>query len=163
LVTAVLALEQAPGEAAVPTGGRLMYLTAHRILAPSGETGINAFLHGHGKSPLPSLEQPNAIALVADTLPGDILAHVCDVKPGGNRVLSFIDIVAADDCPLDAIGRALDDLGNSLPAASLPVSNVGNGIGVRFGANFGLYDALGKEYRDLAQRALALLAGQGVR
>jgi hypothetical protein len=32
-----------------------------------------------------------------------------------------------------------------------------NGVGIRFGANFGLYDALPKEYRELTHRGLALL------
>lgn len=133
-----------------------MYLTAQRVLAPSGETGINVFLHVHGNSRLPSLELPNAIALVADTQPGEMTAHGCDVKPGGNRVLSFIDIVAPDGCPMDAITVAVEELGRRIATAALPVSAINNGVGVRFGANSGLYDALDQEFRELAQRALAL-------
>ena len=76
-----------------------MYLTAHRVRrsAPMREDGINAILHAHGTSMVPRDPMGKIdIQLVADQNPGDVVASECDLAPGGNHVLSLLD-VAFDD------------------------------------------------------------------
>jgi len=134
-----------------------MYLTAQRVLTPKGETGINVFLHCNAVANEALLLTPNEIAAIADANPGDIVAHRCEVKPGGNRVLSFIDVVAPELYPLEGLRTVLDEAKDNILSAPLPISLIEKGIGIRFGANYGLYEALPKEFDELVFRALSLL------
>lgn len=67
-----------------------MYLTAQRVVRTStGETGINAFFHEHGRR---SWNEPP----VPENDPGKLVSDRITVAPPGNRVRSYIDIVAPD-------------------------------------------------------------------
>lgn len=84
-----------------------MYATAHRVTTPRGETGINAFLHQHGRT-FPWPDEPSHLP---ETDPG---AHLWNngpaVRAGGNRVHSYLDVLAPDDTPSGEIEAALDGL-----------------------------------------------------
>jgi hypothetical protein len=80
-----------------------MYLTAQRVFAPkSKQTGINAFLYTHaGRSwRVPPGDIP-------DRDPGRLKQKTIAVKPPGNRVRSYLDIVAPDDLDPDELQRRL--------------------------------------------------------
>jgi len=69
-----------------------MYLTAQRVRAANGHQGVNTFIYRHGPDfwlgwP-PFLPEEN---------PGTLFDHQLEVTPPrGNRVLSFLDIMAPD-------------------------------------------------------------------
>lgn len=71
-----------------------MYLTAQHIQSPAGEEEVHVYLHLHGSDaaalndPL-SVPQRNPGRLVPDHL-------VKRIPPGGNSVLSYLDIIAED-------------------------------------------------------------------
>ena len=72
-----------------------MYLTAQRVVAPrTKKQGVNSFLHTHGRNW--SARHPGAIP-DPDKNPGKLERREVVVRPPrGNRVLSYIDIVAPD-------------------------------------------------------------------
>ena len=73
--------------------GSLMYLTAHHVISPSAaQEGINAFLYLHNRSTwrVPPPEIP-------DQNPGTLTHRMIAVEPPGNRVRSYLDVVAPDD------------------------------------------------------------------
>lgn len=76
-----------------------MYLTAQRIEPlTDGKGGINAFHHRHSH-PLRSRE----LSKVPNDDPGIVVNQHISVKPGGNRVRSFLDVVAPEATPWERI------------------------------------------------------------
>lgn len=75
-----------------------MYLTAQRVQRADGEHEVHAYLHAHDSDAHPFPERAADVALKA---PGRLVAAWpleadCRIAPGGNDVVSYIDI-AADD------------------------------------------------------------------
>src|SRR5689334_13837069 len=67
-----------------------MYLTAQKVFQPkTGEMGINAFYHLHGGGSWSSPPLP-------ETNPGRLKRDRITVAPPGNRVRSYVDLVAPD-------------------------------------------------------------------
>lgn len=138
-----------------------MYLTAHRVYSLAKQkAGINVFLYRHGEQPVPGMswEQP-VVELVADEHIGTRGPEHVEVAPGGNRVLSFIDIVTADDTSLSQVEAATEAFGKSVSSADrLPVSSTIGNVALRFGAQFGLDKKNQRlEFEELVSQALALL------
>ncbi len=76
-----------------------MYLTAQRVVAPTTKaSGINAFLYRHGgrRWHVPPRDIP-------DREPGRLAKKKIAVEPPGNRVRSYLDIVAPDDVARDEL------------------------------------------------------------
>jgi hypothetical protein len=69
-----------------------MYLTSHRIRTDDGHEGINTFLHMTGHQ-----DDPGSRLAIIDIEPGTLVAAHCDVAPGRNQVLCYLDIVAPDE------------------------------------------------------------------
>jgi hypothetical protein len=74
-----------------------MYLTAQRVTSPSGEDAINGFLYDHGAVAWEEPPEPIGGAI------GQLARTFIMVPPGGNKVLSYIDIVAPDGTPYEYI------------------------------------------------------------
>ncbi len=104
-----------------------MYLTAHRVQNPStGAQGINTYLYLHGvlaRLPLP--EEDTGILRRQRTTPG--------VEPPGNRVRSYIDIIAPDGTQSWKIVQAFTALINYFRPDALPVTTEFFGVWFRFG------------------------------
>lgn len=134
-----------------------MYLTAHRVRAPSSDvTGINVFLHTHGGGG-PFAAGHTGEALLEDVThrhPGELSREDLQVPPGGNTVLSYLDLVAPDGTPREALDRALDalqgDLRESAHTAHRAIHEAPGPIATCFGASRGLTPkGLNKEYATL--------------
>lgn len=82
-----------------------MYLTAHRVESPSGEDGINAFHYAHGVGLEPKEPQPGE--LIKDGECGILIASDYSVKPGGNRIRSYVEILTLDEVPQPDVSCAL--------------------------------------------------------
>lgn len=71
-----------------------MYLTAHRVVSPTNQReGVNAFVYRHEAldwDAAPPVEIP-------EHNPGTLVAQSISVPPPGNRVRSYLDIVAPND------------------------------------------------------------------
>lgn len=135
----------------------MIYVTAHRVVAPDGHlSGINAFCHRSAGVPTPLTT--GAMLRIAENEPGALVDERCDLPPGGNLVRSYLDIVAADDAAAEAVATALDAMRCHVVAgATLPLISIVAGVGVRFGADFGLYGEVAAEFDALVERARVLM------
>jgi hypothetical protein len=84
-----------------------MYATAHRVSTPGGDTGINAFLHKHGRA----FEWPTDPSDLPEIEPGVALWNngPAVAAPGG-RVHSYLDVLAPDDASAEELDQALTGL-----------------------------------------------------
>lgn len=122
-----------------------MYYCAQRVQSHDGTQGINAFLYLHGSyewDGRPPLE------LAPERDPGVLADSTIEVPPPGNRVRSYLDIVAPDSTPMNNIARAAL---SHPPVAKLPVDWVCANVWCRFGADL----ALAPQWRHELQRLLA--------
>jgi hypothetical protein len=71
-----------------------MYLTAQHVVAPATRReGVNAFFYRHMGQAWELLSPPD----VPQGNPGILQASAISVAPAGNRVRSYLDIVAPDE------------------------------------------------------------------
>jgi hypothetical protein len=76
--------------------GGLMYVTAHHVVRPGTNVeGINAFCYRHGSHLWAGLPP----AGIPDENPGELAASSAPVRPGGNHVRSYLDIMMPDEVP----------------------------------------------------------------
>lgn len=83
-----------------------MYATAHRVVSLRGQEAINAFLHLHGDS----LSWPSEPWRLPETEPGTPVWESVQVRPGGNRIRSYLDVLTPDDTRPAEIEAALTGL-----------------------------------------------------
>jgi hypothetical protein len=137
-----------------------MYLTAQRVYSLARKkTGINAFLYRHGAEVVPGMswDQP-VVERIADEHIGTRGPEHVEIAPGGNRVVSFIDIVAGDGTPIEQVENAIQTFGATFSPKRLPVSITIGTVAIRFGAQSGLAeDQARKEFEQIAGQALDLL------
>jgi hypothetical protein len=93
-----------------------MRLTAQRVASPEGKEGINAFCYLHG--PQTWLDEPPADVI---NNPGHLAHSHVEVLPPGNRVRSYLDVLAPDHVPSDKIARDVIDAVALLFNRSLPI------------------------------------------
>lgn len=74
-----------------------MYLTAQRVISPNDENAINGFLYEHGAVTWETPPAPIAGAI------GELVHTFILVPQGGNKVMSYIDVVAPDGTPYERI------------------------------------------------------------
>ncbi|OGJ92074.1 MAG: hypothetical protein A2268_05955 [Candidatus Raymondbacteria bacterium RifOxyA12_full_50_37] len=135
-----------------------MYLTSQRVVSKDGQEGINSFFHLHRPHKQPKLKGPADITAVAEDNTGKLIKDNCEVEPGGNRVKSYLDIVAPDDAGEKQITAALDNLQGEIDQSKMwPITYLADGIGIRFNTDMELYKALEEEFSTLKASALALL------
>lgn len=83
-----------------------MKLSAQRVMTAAGAAGVNAFCYLHG--PIVWLGQPPA---EVTTSQGRLVNSRIQVRPGGNTVLSYLDIVAPDGTPSRRLyGKIIDSI-----------------------------------------------------
>jgi hypothetical protein len=137
-----------------------MYLTAQHVYSVTKKkTGINAFLYRHGAEVVPGMswEQP-VVEPVADEHIGTRGPEHVEIAPGGNRVLSFVDIVTADGTPIEHVQDAIRTFGATFSPERLPVSVTIGTVAIRFGAQSGLdQNQAHAEFARIAEQALDLL------
>lgn len=129
-----------------------MYLTAHHVLAPAtGAEGVNAFLYSHGpatwQTPPPEIPEEN---------PGKLVAQSISIRPPGNRVRSYLDIVAPDDAGWPEVRTALMDLVGKLQRSPLPWVGTSGRCHFRLGMERSLAREWQKELAILYRSAQAL-------
>lgn len=142
-----------------------MYLTTHRVRRIRGEkveVGINAFLHQHKAHELPEdmQDNKNIIDQITYENPGKLIAESVDLVPGGNSVLSFVDIVGKEGLDQEYIQDFLDqmesDIEDHFQDSYVPITKSVRDIAVRFRITYGLNGNEVREYKALKERAILL-------
>jgi len=84
-----------------------VYALAQRVASPTGTAhGINTFLHLHG-DPVESIDWGD-IEYITNLKPGRLIDQETEVQPGGNRVLSYLEVVGPDNALPIQLTTALD-------------------------------------------------------
>lgn len=139
-----------------------MYLTTHRIEAmkPPKARAIHGYLYVHGES----LElTPSVFEEITTRDPGGELIgrHTPGPPtPGGNAVLSYLDIVAPDNITPNDLEAKLRDFAGELAGASLPHTAADDACWVRFHISQIRYRDMqnyGEEFEELGKVALHIL------
>jgi hypothetical protein len=115
-----------------------MFATAHRVRSYNGQTGINAFVHFHGAG-FPWPAEPWHLPEDAPGEPDPARERI-DIRPGGNRVCAFLDLLAPDGTPTAALEIAVEALWLELTEAEAsgvsttdPIAYECEGVAMRFG------------------------------
>jgi hypothetical protein len=134
-----------------------MYATAHRVLsARNGREGVNAFLHIHGAG----FPWPINAALLPEIHPGRLEDEIIGVKPGGNRVRAYLDVLAPDPFPAKLLFQVLNQLLQKLPDLDTPLVYTHSGVTIRFGVETGLLARKTEEFQELMDTLRLLLDPQ---
>lgn len=80
-----------------------MYLTAHRVRTADGDLGINGALYQGGEFD----GSAQSLSAVAQGEHGPRIGQRTDVRPGGNSVDAFLDVVMPDDVGRGELERFL--------------------------------------------------------
>ena len=110
-----------------------MYATAHRV-SRDGRSGINAFLHLHGQG----FRWPADASALPDENPGTLEHQVCPIKPGGNLVHSYLDVLAPDDTQRDVLLAAMKAFQRDVAERRNPTIFTLGVVTIRFGVQLGL-------------------------
>lgn len=139
-----------------------MYLSAHRVRRTKGKTakvGINAFLHRHRESDLSKdtrFDEAEIVDQIANNNTGKLVAESVDLVPGGNSVLSFVDIVGREDLDRERIQEFIDQMEPETKGIHHPITKSAPDMAIKFGIAYGLQGHETREYRALAERAMLL-------
>lgn len=137
-----------------------MYITAHRVTTSDGATtGINCFRHKHGYLLGVDGSWDNAkVDDIAYQHPGKLIAQDIGLPPGGNRVLSYLDVIAEDATPPDTIVRVLQAYELLIGSKDRPKVKFRDCVIVRFSLVLGLTGKEGLEYPTLSNAIAKLMA-----
>jgi len=135
-----------------------MYITAHRVVSPRDDKeGINAYFHKHGDKELSAVNWDSPeVVLLADKNPGDLVRASYELPPGGNRVLSYLDVFAPNGTDEATVRSTLEELQKTLSNLDAPLARNIDGIGIRFSTIMGRRDRSREEFAELKQRLLAM-------
>ena len=104
-----------------------MYLTAQRVISPSGENGINGFLYEHGTVTWEKPPEPIKNAI------GELVHTFIMVTPGNNQVMSYVDVIAPDNTPYARIRERIFPWFSAQACAQQPLPWTGIVEDMRFG------------------------------
>ena len=129
-----------------------MYLCSQRVVRPAtGAEGINAFRYIHG--PQQWLGEPPR-SHRPEVKPGVLEAELVTVSPPGNRVRSYLDVVAPDGTKPNAV--AIAALRPPLVINRFPVEWTHGNVWCRFAVDGSLVGSWKQELELLAYRFVEL-------
>lgn len=135
-----------------------MYLTSQHVIAPTTQSeGINSFLYAHGG--LTWEVPPQAIP---DQDPGTLLAQSISIPPPGNRVRSYLDVVAPDEAAWNEVRVGLMDFVGRLQRTDLPWVGTSGRCYFRLGMELRLAQQWHRELAILYRASQALRLANAV-
>lgn len=78
----------------------ILCITAQRVKANDGTSGINAFIFETKESTLPSSAKD--FSKITQN-PGTLISEIIQISPGGNLVASYLDVICQDDLSTEAL------------------------------------------------------------
>ncbi len=132
----------------------MIILSAQRVLSKN-KSGINCSLYRHAPDP-PRKPDGDIDEAAAFAERGELIAYQHDLRPGGNRISSYVDIVllsAQRDAVDRIVAAALHRLKTDVPPLQLSDSDAA----LELNMDMGLYPRAALELKELVGRALPLL------
>jgi hypothetical protein len=130
-----------------------MYLPAHHVVSPTTRReGFNALLYLH----LGQAWEHLSPADVPEQNPGALKAQSISVAPPGNRIRSYLDIVAPDDVRWEDVHASLMEFLGRCQSAPLPWAGDSRSAYFRVGMESALTSRWQKELAILYRSAQAL-------
>jgi hypothetical protein len=127
-----------------------VYLVSQHVRSPNtGHEGVNSLLYLHGSDTEVLLATP-------DDDPGTLTAQSISVCPPGNRVRSYLDIVAPDDVRWDEVRIGLMDFVGTHQRTPLPWEGQSEKCYFRLGMELGLARQWHRELAVLYRSSQAL-------
>lgn len=135
-----------------------MYLTAHRIRSSSGAEALHAFLHVH-EAAHPWPQEPWK---VPEQHPGRLIAQSTSIPPGGNSVISYLDIMSREPTDATSLRQLLTRLSSTIPGGLEPFRYVEGSLYIQFSAVSAIQEQEHRqdEFRCLARAAADLFTEQ---
>lgn len=129
-----------------------MYLTSHHVVSPSSEReGVNTFLYLHGPH-IWTARPPE----IPDQNPGTLTAQSISIRPPGNRVRSYLDIIAPDETRWEEVRVGLMDFVGNYQRSALPWAGQSGRCFFQLGMESGLANHWQKELAVLYRASQAL-------
>jgi hypothetical protein len=128
-----------------------MLLVAQRVVSPGKVQGINAYRYRHVGMLWPDDPRP-----VLDAATATLERKSIQLRPGGNRVMSYLDIAAPDRTPLDDLAHSAMTFAHRQRPSEFPFVFVVNCFAFRIGLEASLVAVWRVELEELLQRLLLL-------
>ena len=132
-----------------------MYLTAQHVRSLDGREGINAFHYLHG----PHLWQGLPPQGIPDQNPGTLTAQAIVVEPPGNRVRSYLDVVAPDETAWSEIRTGFITFVSEAQRRPFPWLGVSGRCFLRVGLEQSLANQWHREIAELYRAVQAVRIG----
>ena len=129
-----------------------MYITAQHVRAHAGAEGINAFHYNHGPFGWQGLPPQG----IPDQNPGTLVSQRIIVPPPGNRVRSYLDIVAPDETPWSEIRPAFMTFVSEAQSTPFPWTGVYGRVVFRLGMEQALANGWQREIAELYRAVQAV-------
>jgi hypothetical protein len=107
-----------------------MYLTAQRVVTPSGQRGVNVYEYLHGPV---TWDQPLPWQYLPENNPGQLRRWFEETVTGGNAVISYLDIVVPDHVHVAQVQQWIAAIKQAIPASALARAYQLGPLWVRFG------------------------------
>ncbi len=130
-----------------------MYICSQRVVKPGHDSpeGINTFYYVHGPREWKGLPPSD---MLPESNPGVLEDELLELSPPGNRVRSYLDIVAPDGTRANAIVAAA--LHPPAVLQQFPATWIHGDVWCRFAVEGALASSWRNELHDLAYRIVAL-------
>jgi hypothetical protein len=97
-----------------------MYITAHRVTNCDGTTGVNCFYHKHQTVIGVNESWGGAeVSKITNHDPGVLFHQATELTPGGNFVLSYLDVICEDNTEPEDIKSALENFKHTVAVGQL--------------------------------------------
>jgi hypothetical protein len=131
-----------------------VYLTVHKVRSPTLRVGTNAFTYVHDPDAPIDWNHPD-ISQIATSLPGRRTEAAVEIAPGGNTVISYLDVAAANGTPYEVIRQALEAAEHQIDGRDSVL--IPGPIAIRFGTELGNAPNARSEFSHLRGRLLEIL------
>ena len=128
-----------------------MLLVAQRVVSSGKVQGINAYRYRHG-----GILWPDDPRSVLDAGTATLERKSIQLRPGGNRVMSYLDIAAPDRTPLDDLAHSAVAFAHRQSLSEFPFVFVVSRFAFRVGLEASLVPVWRTELEELLQRLLLL-------
>jgi hypothetical protein len=131
-----------------------MYATAHLVRSHlTGREGINAFVHQHGRH----FAWPRDAAALPEEEPGVLKDEIISIRPGGNSVRAYLDILAPDETSSEELLAILNEIPRLTSNTKIPSITRHKNVTIRFGVELGLANKKAEQLSMLASALRPLL------